>query len=97
MQASYCRTGRHMEPEMEFLDINWTKDLSFCSMLYTVSSTGGFYRKPYSSLVLKLHKKCAKQKNCVYSLKAFCRIENEDRNKSDKNLRRFKFMPRNLD
>jgi hypothetical protein len=31
---------------MEFLDIKLTKD----SMLFTVPSTGGFLRKPYSSV-----------------------------------------------
>jgi hypothetical protein len=45
-------------PEMEFLDI------SLCSMLFTVFSTGIFERKPYSSLVLKiLTKISAKQEN----------------------------------
>ncbi len=50
----------------------WQKIQVFCSMLFTVSSDGGFYRKPYSTLVLKLHtKKSAKQKTWVYSWKAF--------------------------
>jgi hypothetical protein len=35
-------------PEMEFLDIIMTRDSSLCSMLFTVPSTGGFYRKPWS-------------------------------------------------
>ncbi len=36
----------------------------FCSMLFTVSSSGRFYRKPYSTMVLKLHtKKPAQQEN----------------------------------
>jgi hypothetical protein len=46
---------------MEFLDINLAKD----SMPFTVPFTGGFQRKPYSSLVLKIppYKKFAKQEN----------------------------------
>jgi hypothetical protein len=39
--------------EMEFLDINLTKDLRvFCSMLFTVFLLADFLRKPVSSLVL---------------------------------------------
>jgi hypothetical protein len=31
-------------PEMEFLDINLTKDCRvFCSLLFTLPSTGGFF------------------------------------------------------
>ncbi len=48
-------------PEMEFLEI---KTRIFCSMLFTVPSTGGFKRKPFSTLVLIiLTKKSAKQEN----------------------------------
>jgi hypothetical protein len=45
-----------IRPEVEFLDINLTKDLSLLlhAMLFTVPSTGGFKRIPYSSLVLKI-------------------------------------------
>jgi hypothetical protein len=32
-------------------------------MLFTVSSSGGFYRKPYSTPVLKIKKKIAKQED----------------------------------
>jgi hypothetical protein len=47
-------------PEMEFLDINSTR--VFFSMLFTVPSIRGFYRNPYSSMVLKiLFKKSVKQ------------------------------------
>jgi hypothetical protein len=48
---------------MEFLDIKLTKVLSLLLReLFTVPSTGEFYRKPYSSLVLKnLTEKSAKQ------------------------------------
>jgi hypothetical protein len=42
-------------PEMKFLDINLTKDSSLLlSMSFTVFFTSRFYRKPYSSLVLKI-------------------------------------------
>jgi hypothetical protein len=34
----------------------------FCSMLFTVLSTGGFYRKPYSTAVLKIHTKNPRNK-----------------------------------
>jgi hypothetical protein len=48
--------------EMEFLEINLTKNLSL--LVDAISSTGGFYRKPHSTLVLKIHtKKSAKQEN----------------------------------
>ncbi len=33
----------------------------FCSMLLTVPFTGGFYRKPYSTLVLNIHTKNPKK------------------------------------
>ncbi len=35
----------------------WSSWTSICSMLFTVYSTGGFYRKPYFTLVLKIHTK----------------------------------------
>ncbi len=38
---------------MEFLDISLTNDSIF-SMLFIFPPTGGFWRKPYSSLVLKI-------------------------------------------
>ncbi len=52
-------------PEIEFLYINLTKDSSLLlHAIFTVSSTGVFYRKPYSTLVLKHHTvRSAKQKN----------------------------------
>jgi hypothetical protein len=41
--AAWTRTvPADNHPEMEFLDINLTKDLSLESMLFTVPSTGGF-------------------------------------------------------
>ncbi len=43
---------------MEFSDMNLTKDTRvFIYMLFTVFSIGEFYRKPYSTLDLKLCKK----------------------------------------
>jgi hypothetical protein len=44
---------QHKEhPEMEFLEIYLKKKTRvFFSKLFTVSSTGGFQRKPFSSLV----------------------------------------------
>jgi hypothetical protein len=40
----------------------------FCSMLFTVLSTGGFYRKPYSCLFLKTQIKNKRKKQTqVYS------------------------------
>jgi hypothetical protein len=54
---------------MEFLDMNLTT--VFFSMLFTVTSTGGFYRKPYSTLVFKLHKKNPQNKKT----RVFCRTE----------------------
>jgi hypothetical protein len=66
-------------------------------VLFTVSPTGGFYRKPYSTLVLNIHtKKSTKQKE-LESLheKHFVERKNEGR-KPDKNssLRRLEFVPR---
>jgi hypothetical protein len=34
-------------PEVEFLDMIWQKTHVFRCMLFTDSSPGGFYRKPY--------------------------------------------------
>jgi hypothetical protein len=44
-------------PEMEFMEIYLKKTRLFSSKLFTVPSTGGFQRKPYSSLVLNILKK----------------------------------------
>jgi hypothetical protein len=69
---------------MEFLDINVTKDPSLFPMLFTIHSTGGFYRKPYSSLVLKIvSNKSAKQKNSTLLMNIIFRTENDGR-KPDK-------------
>jgi hypothetical protein len=47
--------GDERSPEMEFLDTNLTKDLNLLlHAIFTVSSIGGFYRKPYSTLVFKI-------------------------------------------
>jgi hypothetical protein len=55
---------------MEFLDIN--------SILFTVPSTGGFERKPFSSLVLKiLTKKYPKQENSSLFMNGKMRVENQ--------------------
>jgi hypothetical protein len=42
---------------MEFLDVNLSKDSSLLLQLFTVPSTGGFYRKSHSNLVLEIHTK----------------------------------------
>jgi hypothetical protein len=59
-------------------------------MLFTVSSTGRHYRKPYSA---ELYKKNPRNKKTWH----FEEQKNEDR-KPDNfwSLRRLKFMPRNL-
>jgi hypothetical protein len=58
-------------------------------MLFTVPSRGGFQRKPYSSLVLKiLTKNPRNKKTWVYSSIAFCRPVKWPK-------KRDKFMPRN--
>jgi len=56
-------------------------------MLYTVPSTSGFERKPYSSLVLKIHtEKSAKQEKLESVTDHFCvengkmRVENPKKN-----------------
>ncbi len=44
--------GGSMSPQMEFSWTSiWQKTRVFCSLLFTVDSTGGFLRKPYSTLV----------------------------------------------
>ncbi len=59
--------------EMEFLDLNLTKH----SMLFTVPSAGGFYRKPYFTLVLKIQTKNPRNKKTrLFSWIAFCRTRN---------------------
>jgi hypothetical protein len=71
---------------------------SFAPCYSQVPSTGGFYRKPFSSLILKIYpKKSAKQENLSLFMNAFCR--NGKPEKPDKNLslRGLEFMPRNLD
>jgi hypothetical protein len=54
-----------LSTRMKFLDINLTKEWSLLlhAMYYPVPSTGQCYRKPYSTLVLKIIKKSAKQEN----------------------------------
>jgi hypothetical protein len=77
---------------MEFLDMNLTKDPSFCSILFTVSSTGGFYRKPGSTLPFKLHTKNGKTRQ-LESIDEYHFVEPKKRGwKPDKNssLRRLK-------
>ncbi len=72
---------------------------AFCSMQFTVPSTGGCYRKQYSTLGLKIHtKKSAKQENSSLFLNSICRTEKRGQ-KPDKNLSlsRHEFKPRNLD
>jgi hypothetical protein len=68
-------------------------------MIFPVPSTGGFYRKPYSSLVLKIRKKIRETKK-LESIHEYHFVErkNESR-KPGKNLslRRLEFMPRNLE
>jgi hypothetical protein len=47
----------------------WQKDRVFSSMLFTVPSTGGFYRRPYSTF--KIHtKKSVKRDNSSLFLKS---------------------------
>jgi hypothetical protein len=49
--------------EMQFLNMILTKDSSLCSMQFTVSSTGGFYRKLYYTPDLKLRTEKSAKKN----------------------------------
>jgi len=79
----------------------FSKRLESCSMLFTVSFTGGFYRGPYSSLVLKIltKTKIRETRKLEYIDEYhFVQRKNEGR-KPDKNLSltRFKFRPTNLD
>jgi hypothetical protein len=48
--------------QMEFLNISYINDRVFFSMLFPIPSTGGFYKKPYSSLVFKIHTKNPRNK-----------------------------------
>ncbi len=58
---------------MEFLVIN-------LPMLFTFPSTGGFYRKPYSNMVFKIHlKKSAKKENSSLHEHHFVEWKNEGR------------------
>ncbi len=57
-------------PKYCLFHLRWTR--LFCSLLFTVSTTGGSYRKPYSTLVLKL---CTKK---VYSWISFCGTEKRE-------------------
>ncbi len=52
--TQHALTSLHHSTEMEFLDINLTKERVFCTVLFTVPSLGGFYRKTDSSPVLKI-------------------------------------------
>jgi hypothetical protein len=67
-------------------------------MLFTVSSTGGFYRKPYSALVKNSIQKIRETRK-LESIHEWRFVEqiNEGR-KPEKNssLRSLEFMPRNL-
>jgi hypothetical protein len=89
MSSFTCDSGG---TEIKFLVMNLTKYLVFCSMLFTVSSTGGIYRKPRNQ------KNPQKKKTRVYHEKHFLVQKNEVR-KSDKSfsLRRLKLVRRNLD
>jgi hypothetical protein len=86
------------EPEMEFLDMNLTKDLRLLlHAIHSLYTTGVFYWKPYSTLVLitprkKIHE--TRKLESFHELQ-FGEQKNEGR-KPDKNssLRRLKFMPR---
>ncbi len=49
--------------EMEFLDINLTKDSSLCSMLFTIFLLAEFKKKTDSTVVKKNTKKSTKQEN----------------------------------
>ncbi len=45
----------------------WQKTRVLCFMLFIDSSTGKFYKKPYSTLVLKFHKIIRETENRIYS------------------------------
>ncbi len=53
----------YSHPEMEFLDVTVTKDSSLFFMLFTVPSTGGFYRKPYSRKSIQKFRETRKLKS----------------------------------
>jgi hypothetical protein len=56
-------------PKMEFLYISLTNTRVFCSMIFTVPSTGGFYIKPYPTVILKIHTKIiCEQENWSFSM-----------------------------
>jgi hypothetical protein len=76
-----------MNPEMEFLDISLARDSSpLLQGIFTFHSTGGFYRKPYSSLVLKiLITNQRNKKTQVYTKWRLAERKNEGR-KPDKKL-----------
>ncbi len=51
---------------------DWQRIRVFCSMLFTVSSTGGFYRKPYSTLVYNsMQKKFPNEGNSSLFMNSF--------------------------
>ncbi len=60
-KRNFWDNGSGFSSEMEFLDINITKTPVFCSMLFTVPSTGGFQENYTLLLVLKILSK--KQEN----------------------------------
>jgi hypothetical protein len=66
-------------------------------MLFTVSSTGRFERKPYSSLVLKiLTKKIGETRKLINTILHYGKNEGRKPDKIS-SLKRPEFMPRNLD
>ncbi len=69
-------------PEMEFLDISLTKDSWL--LIHAIHSPGGFKRKPYSSLVLKILTK--NPPNLSLFMIAFCWRKNEGRKPDKKSL-----------
>jgi hypothetical protein len=82
--------------EMELLDSNLTKDSSLLFHAIHSLSTGGFFRKPISILVLKyIQKKFAKQENSSLFMNSI--LQNGKMRVEKSSLRRIEFMPRNLD
>jgi hypothetical protein len=66
LQPKRIRDGR--EPEKEFLDMNFTKDRVFCSMVD--------FKENQTLLVLKIHIKKSKQENfSLFARVASCRKE----------------------
>jgi hypothetical protein len=92
-----CDPANTYEDRDEILGHQFDKRLESFAPCY---STCGFYRKPYSTLVLKIHTKEIREKGNLESIheKHFVERKNEGR-KPDKNwrLRRLEFMPKNLD